>query len=89
MVMINKHIAYITCLVTNDLSHAYDIIEVYKIHHAAGLVHIYQSGQYCGWLVWSSAGSGPVTFSGASNTVVGLHSYGRDRGPLQGAFPPG
>ena len=36
MVMIIIHIAYITCLVTNDASHAYDVIGVYKIHLRAG-----------------------------------------------------
>ena len=35
MVMIIIHIAYITCLVTNDAFHAYDVIGVYKIHHRA------------------------------------------------------
>ena len=36
MFMINIHIAYITCLVTNDAWHAYDVIGVYKINHRAG-----------------------------------------------------
>ena len=36
MVMIIIHIAYITCLVTNDAWHAYDVIGVYKIHPRAG-----------------------------------------------------
>ena len=36
MVMITIHIAYITCLVTNDAWHAYDVIGVYKIHLRAG-----------------------------------------------------
>ena len=35
MVMINTHIAEITCLVTNDAWHAYDVIGVYNIHHRA------------------------------------------------------
>ena len=38
MVMIIIHIAYITCLVTNDSLLAYDVIGVYKIHHVAGRV---------------------------------------------------
>ena len=38
MVMIIIHIAYITCLVTNDAWHAYDVIGVYKIHHRAGRI---------------------------------------------------
>ena len=35
MFMINIHIAYISCLATNDAWHAYDVIGVYKIHHRA------------------------------------------------------
>ena len=31
-------LAYITCLVTNDSWHAYDVIGVYKINHGAGRV---------------------------------------------------
>ena len=38
MVMIIVHIAYITCLVTNDAWDAYDVIRVYKIHHGAGRI---------------------------------------------------
>ena len=38
MVMIIIHTAYITCLVTNDALHAYDLIGVYKIHHGAGRI---------------------------------------------------
>ena len=34
--MIIIHIACITCLVTNDDWHAYDVISVYKIHLRAG-----------------------------------------------------
>ena len=34
--MIIIHIAYITCLVTNDAWYAYDVIGVYKIHLKAG-----------------------------------------------------
>ena len=36
MVMIIIHIAYITCIVTNDAWRAYDVIGVYKIHLRAG-----------------------------------------------------
>ena len=36
MVMIIIHIAYITCLVTNEAWHAYDVIGVCKIHLRAG-----------------------------------------------------
>ena len=35
MVMIIIHIGYITCLVTNDAWHAYDVIKDYKILHGA------------------------------------------------------
>ena len=35
MVMIIIHVAYITCLVTNDALHAYGVIVVCKIHHGA------------------------------------------------------
>ena len=35
--MIIIHIAYITCLVTNDAWHAYDVIAVYKIHLRVGV----------------------------------------------------
>ena len=38
MVMIITHIAYITCLVTNDAWPAYGVIVVYKIHHGAGRI---------------------------------------------------
>ena len=36
MVMIIIYIDYITCLVTNDAWHAYDVIVVYKTHLRAG-----------------------------------------------------
>ena len=35
MLMINIHVAYIICLVTNDAWHLCDVIGVYKIHHRA------------------------------------------------------
>ena len=38
MVMINIHIAYITCLVTNHALHAYNVIRGYNIHHGAGRI---------------------------------------------------
>ena len=38
MVVIIIHIAYITCLVTNDAWPAYGVIVVYKIHHGAGRI---------------------------------------------------
>ena len=38
MVMIIIHLTYITCLVTNDACHAYEVIVVYKINHGAGRI---------------------------------------------------
>ena len=38
MVVIITHIADITCLLTNDGWHAYDVIGVYKLHHGAGRI---------------------------------------------------
>ena len=38
MVMTIIHVAYITCLVTNDAFHAYNVIGVLKIHHGAGRI---------------------------------------------------
>ena len=40
-----------------------------------GARNILQSQQFCSWL----ARSGPVTFHGASNTVVGWNGYWRGR----------
>ena len=36
--MITIHIAYITCLVTNDAWHAYAVIGIYTIHLGAGAI---------------------------------------------------
>ena len=71
MVMIIIHIAYITCSVTNDAWHAYDVSG--SIRYITELVGSYISGnrQYCGWMVRLWARLGPLTFNGASNTVVG------------------
>ena len=49
MVMIIIHIAYITCLVTNDAWHAHDVIWIYKIHQRAGEI-LYFSEQAILWL---------------------------------------
>ena len=38
MVVIIIHIAYITCVVTNDALHAYNVIGVFRIHHGAGRI---------------------------------------------------
>ena len=49
MVMIIIHTAYITCLVTNDAFHAYDVIVVYMIYHRAGEIS-YFAKQAILWL---------------------------------------
>ena len=36
MFMVIIHFAYITCFVTNNACHAYDVIGIYKIQHRAG-----------------------------------------------------
>ena len=59
MFMIIIHFAYITCLVTNDAWHAYDVIGVYTIHLRAVGSHISRNRQYYGWLVRLWARSGP------------------------------
>ena len=51
MVMIIIHIAYITCVVTNDGWHADDVIGVDKIHHDLVGSHISRNRQNGGWLV--------------------------------------
>ena len=82
MFMIIINIAYITCLVTNDACHPYGVIGVYKIHHRAGEISYFaeQAGNtVIEWYGYTR--SGPVTSNGASNTEVGLHGYGRGRGP--------
>ena len=71
MVMIIIHTACITCLVTNDALHAYDVIGVYKIHHGAGRISYFAKPAILRWLLQLWARSDRVTFSGASNTVVG------------------
>ena len=42
MFMIIIHMGYITCVVTNDAWHAYDVIGVYKIHHRAGEISYFE-----------------------------------------------
>ena len=49
MFMIIMHIAYITCLVTDDAWHAYDVIDVCKIHHRTGEIS-YFAEQAILWL---------------------------------------
>ena len=49
MVMIITHIAYNTCLVTNDAWHACGVIVVYQVHHGAGRIS-YFAEQAMLWL---------------------------------------
>ena len=55
MFMIIIHFAYITCLVTNDAWHAYDVIGVCKIHHRAGEIS-YCAEQAILWLTGAVMG---------------------------------
>ena len=55
MFMIIIHFAFITCLVTNDAWHAYDVIGVYKIHHRAGEIS-YFAVQANLWLTGADMG---------------------------------
>ena len=55
MVMSIIHIAYITCLVTNDAWHAYDVIGVYNIHLRAGGIS-YFAEQAILWLTGAVMG---------------------------------
>ena len=55
MVKIIVHIAYITCLVTNDAWHAYDVIVVYKIHHGAGRISYFAEPAIL-WLAGTAMG---------------------------------
>ena len=71
MVIVIIHIAYITCLVTNDAWHAYDVIEFYKIHHGAGRTSYFPEPAILRLAGRSWASSGPITFNRASNTQVG------------------
>ena len=72
MVMIILHIAYITCLVTNDDWHAYHVIGVYMIHLRAGVIS-YLAEQADNTVIdwYGYTRSGPATFNGAINTEVG------------------
>ena len=70
--MIIIHIAYITCLVTNDACQHYDVIGVYVIHHSAGEMSYFAevaSNTVVDWYGYTR--SGPITFNGASYTEVG------------------
>ena len=70
MFMMIIHIAYITCLVTNDAWHAYDVIGVYKIHLRAGGISYFPEPAILRMAGTVMGEVGPVTFNGASNTVI-------------------
>ena len=70
--MIIIHIAYITCVVTNDAWHHYGVIGVCKIHHRAGEISYFaeQAGNtVVDWYGYTR--SWTLTFNGASNTEIG------------------
>ena len=72
MLIIIIQIAYITCLVTNDDCHPYEVIGVYKIHHRAD--EIAYLAEQAGNTVFDWYGyrrSWPLTFNGDSNNNVG------------------
>ena len=89
MVMIIIHVAYITCLVTNDGWHAYNVIGVYKMHLRAGGISYFAEtailrldGRVMGEV-------GPLTCNGASKTVVGITVMGEVGAHNPGANPSG
>ena len=55
MVIIIRHIAYFTCLVTNDAWHAYDVIGVNKIHDGAGRISYFAETAIL-WLAGTAMG---------------------------------
>ena len=72
MVHGNDYYTYslITCLVTNDAYHAYDLIGIYKIHHGAGRVSCFTEPATL-WLAGTAMVEvAAVAFNGSSNTVV-------------------
>ena len=71
MVMITIHIACITCIVTNDAWNAHDVIGVSKIHHRAGGISYFAEPAILRLAGTVMGEVGPLTFDGASNTVVG------------------
>ena len=70
MVFIIIHIAYITCLVTNDAWHAYDVITVYMIHHGACRISHFAEPAILCFASRSFARLWLITPNGAGNTVV-------------------
>ena len=71
MVMIIIHMAYITCLATNDGWHAYDVIVGYKIHLRAGWISYFAEPTILRMAGTVMGNVGQVAFNGASNTEVG------------------
>ena len=61
MVMIIIHMAYITCLITNEAWHACCVIVVYNIHHGAGGISYF-------------AKPGILWLAGTLMSEVGAHS---------------
>ena len=57
--MIIIHIAYITCLVTSDAWHAYDVIGVCKIHHGAARISYFAESPipWCAGTVMGEVGA--------------------------------
>ena len=72
---------YLTCLVTNDDRHAYDVIGVYKIHHGAGRFS-YLTELAIQWLASTVMGEvGPITGGMPPDQeakTVGQTKYGID-----------
>ena len=83
MVMIIIHIAYITCLVSNDAWHAYDVNGVYTKHQRLVGSHISRNSQYCFWLLrsWARWWSVELTLLSLASTVMGeVEAHDRGEG---------
>ena len=65
MVMIIIHIAYITCLVSNDAWYAYDVTGVYKVHLRAGGISYFAEPSILRMSGTVMGEVGLVTFKGA------------------------
>ena len=77
MVMMIIHIAYITCLITYDAWHAYNVIGVYKIHHGAGRTSYFAEPAIL-WLADTVMSEvGPTTFNGASSVMGEVEAHSR------------
>ena len=71
MVMIILHKTCITFLVTSDAWNAHDVIGVYNINHGTGGISCFADPAILRFAGTVMGEVGPLTFSGASNTVVG------------------